>query len=223
MMKFRTHSSRADRAGAAGFSLIEVVLAIGIFLVTILALVGLLGPTLKSVDEVEQTDEVASVVNTLNAFLQKSPEIAVAGQTKFQTIYEAVASGNFATVFIFKSYRTASGTGSFLQVGFWDQDKETNNANALLINTDFSNAAGKIYRVVLTASSVLPLAQRSAARNANGVYTLKNPYVSYLEGSLAMEVRIFAEEPGPSFNPTTNMADLAKRDSAFTYDTAIVR
>ena len=60
-----------------GFSLIEVVLAIGIFLVTVLALVGLLGPTLQSVDEVEKTDEIASVVNTVNAFLQSSPDIAV--------------------------------------------------------------------------------------------------------------------------------------------------
>ena len=34
-----------------GFSLIEVVLAIGIFLVTVLVLVGMLGPTLESVEE----------------------------------------------------------------------------------------------------------------------------------------------------------------------------
>ncbi len=70
-----------------GFSLIEVVLAIGIFLVTVLALVGLLGPTLQSVDEVEKTDEIASVVNTVNAFLQSSPDIAVGSQSKFETIY----------------------------------------------------------------------------------------------------------------------------------------
>ena len=76
----------------AGFSLIEVVLAIGIFLVTVLALVGLLGPTLQSVDEVEKTDEVSSIVNTLNAFLQSSPEIAP-GASKFDAIYNAVADG----------------------------------------------------------------------------------------------------------------------------------
>jgi len=67
-------NSKSSRRG--GFSLIEVVLAIGIFLVTVLALVGLLGPTLQSVDEVEKTDEISSVVNTVNAFLQSSPNIA---------------------------------------------------------------------------------------------------------------------------------------------------
>ena len=71
-----------------GFSLIEVVLAIGIFLVTVLALVGLLGPTLQSVDEVEKTDEVSSIVNTMNAFLQNSPEIAP-GASRFNAIYNA--------------------------------------------------------------------------------------------------------------------------------------
>ncbi len=74
-----------------GFSLIEVVLAIGIFLVTVLALVGLLGPTLQSVDEVEKTDEVSSIVNTLNAFLQSSPEIAP-GASRFDAIYNLARS-----------------------------------------------------------------------------------------------------------------------------------
>ena len=77
-----------------GFSLIEVVLAIGIFLVTVLALVGLLGPTLQSVDEVEKTDEIASVVNTVNAFLQSSPDIAVDSQSKFETIYDAISNNS---------------------------------------------------------------------------------------------------------------------------------
>ena len=57
------------------FSLIEVVLAMGIFLMTVLAMVGLLGPALKSVSTVKQTDEVASVVDSVNAFLNTSPYI----------------------------------------------------------------------------------------------------------------------------------------------------
>ena len=100
-----------------GFSLVEVVLAIGIFLVTVLALVGLLGPTLQSVDEVEKTDEVSSIVNTVNAFLQSSPEIAP-GASKFDAIYEAVASGNFATMFVFRQYVDSTGNDIQIKVGF---------------------------------------------------------------------------------------------------------
>ena len=91
-----------------GFSLIEVVLAIGIFLVTVLALVGLLGPTLQSVDEVEKTDEIASVVNTVNAFLQNSPAIATETDSKFNTIFNAVANDGYATIFVFRSYKDST-------------------------------------------------------------------------------------------------------------------
>ena len=105
----------------AGFSLIEVVLAIGIFLVTVLALVGLLGPTLQSVDEVEKTDEVSSIVNTLNAFLQSSPDIALVS-SKFDSIYNAVADGGEATVYIYRWYEdSVDDQGSpiiKLEVGF---------------------------------------------------------------------------------------------------------
>ena len=86
-----------------GFSLIEVVLAIGIFLVTVLALVGLLGPTLQSVDEVEKTDEIASVVNTVNSFLQSSPDIALSGQSKFETIYKELREEGKIKAFVFRA------------------------------------------------------------------------------------------------------------------------
>ncbi len=76
-----------------------MVLAIGIFLVTVLALVGLLGPTLQSVDEVEKTDEVSSIVNTINAFLQNSPEIAP-GASRFNAIYNACAIERFCGDFL---------------------------------------------------------------------------------------------------------------------------
>jgi len=50
---------------------------------------------------------------------------------------------------------------------------------------------------------------------------LKNPIADYLEGSLAMEVRIFAEEPSLSFKINNNIR--ANIEPIFTYNTAIVR
>ncbi|HBM85619.1 MAG TPA: hypothetical protein DD423_02325, partial [Opitutae bacterium] len=97
-----TKQTKLTRLRDEGFSLIEVIMAMGIFLVTVLALVGLLGPTLKSIDEIEKTDEVASIVNTINAFLQNSPDIAATG-SKFDAIYNAV-SQDFATLLIFRAY-----------------------------------------------------------------------------------------------------------------------
>ena len=117
-----THNLSQYPTGARseyGFSLIEVVLAIGIFLVTVLALVGLLGPTLQSVDEVEKTDEIASVVNTVNAFLQSSPDIAVSGQSKFETIYKELREDGKIKAFVFRAYDSNDDIN--LVVGF-DED-----------------------------------------------------------------------------------------------------
>ena len=122
-----------------GFSLIEVVLAIGIFLVTVLALVGMLGPTLQSVDEVEKTDEIASVVNTVNAFLQSSPDIVNSSSSvsKFDAIYNAVKSNDYATVLVFRSYEDSNSTDIELTVGFLGE------TDALLFASDFANTQNR--------------------------------------------------------------------------------
>lgn len=205
------------------FTLVEVVLALGIFLVTVLALVGLLGPTLKSVSDVEDSDEVISVVNTLNAFLQNSPEIAGnTGDTKFQAIYEAVANDGFATVFVFKAYQDQTSDVVGIEIGF---DTET---QATVTAADFNLAAGQIYRVVLTPSSVIPVDHRSDNGPGNYPrYTLNKTYDTYPEGYFAMEARIFARDADMlavnGAMPTPALADLNQEEPIFSYNTAIVR
>jgi hypothetical protein len=209
-----------------GFSLIEVVLAIGIFLVTVLAMVGLLGPTLQSVDEVEKTDEIASVVNTVNAFLQSSPHIAVDGQSKFETIYKELRTDGSITAFVFRAYDNNDDVS--LMVGFGDKFEVGEVDKARVLGADIQIdtnviAAGPVYRVFLTASSVTPLDHRTGARDGNGVFTLSKDFSEYPEGYLAMEVRIFAEEPGATFSYEKLLRDVANLEPLFTYNTAIVR
>ena len=236
MTSVKQHSTRC-----LGFSLIEVVLAIGIFMVTVLALVGLLGPTLKSVDEVEQTDAIASVVNSLNAFLQQSPEIAP-GASKFDAIFNAVANNGHATIFVFQAYLNEDSTNTKLKIGFLN---ESVGDNALIEDSDFKKnsavyVAGPIYRVVLTPSSVLPAVYlmpngNTAERNpTTKVYELtvdspdppsgSNPN-GYPEGYFAMEVRIFAEEYSEDYisNLDSNLTTLADAEPIFTYNAAVVR
>ena len=211
-----------------GFSLIEVVLAIGIFLVTVLALVGLLGPTLQSVDEVEKTDEIASVVNTVNAFLQSSPDIAVGGQSKFETIYKELNSDGFITAFVFRAYDNNDDVS--LVVGFNDKFEVGNEDKARVLATNIRTdtnviAAGPVYRVFLTASSVTPVdhLKDGGIRDGNGVLYLGKNFLNYPEGYLAMEVRIFAEDPSLTFNYNKLLRDVADVEPLFTYNTAIVR
>ena len=211
-----------------GFSLIEVVLAIGIFLVTVLALVGLLGPTLQSVDEVEKVDEVSSVVNTINTFLQSSPDIAVNGQSKFETIYKELRTNGFITVFVFRAYNIDDTVS--LKVGFSDEFTVGETAKARVVASDIRMgadvvAAGPVYRALLTASSVTPVEhlKDGRVRDGNGVLYLGENFLQYPEGYLAMEVRIFAEDPGGAFIYNKLLRDVAKSEPLFTYNTAIVR
>lgn len=238
--------SVADVSGRRGFSLIEVILALGIFLVTIMALVGLLGPTLKSVDDVEKIDEIVSVVNSVEAFLQSSPDIETRTSsppvTKFDAIFGAVADNGYATIFVFRQYLDATSTEVRLVLGF-DALDTTVNAAARLDASDFANAAGPVFRVVLTPSPVIPeegddltdpeaapIPYRSSARDgATGVYTLSVPLSQYAEGYFAMEARIFPEDPpAPGAeatfnNPPPTLAELAERTPLLTYNTAIIR
>ena len=207
---------------SSGFSLIEVVLAIGIFLVTVLALVGLLGPTLRSIDEVEKTDEVASIVNTINAFLQNSYDIAP-GASKFDAIYNAV-SQDHATLLLFRAYDANDMIS--LKIGFV---AETNAAAQVSVADIYSGsnilAAGTIYRAVLTPSSVNPTAEMTDAGVGNFPRYKMNASTpaAYPEGSFAMEVRIFAEDPSLNFNVVSNLNTLSTEEPIFTYNTAIVR
>ena len=214
-----------------GFSLIEVVLAIGIFLVTVLALVGLLGPTLQSVDEVEKVDEVSSVVNTINTFLQSSPNIAFSGQSKFETIYKELRTDGFITAFVFRAYDSNDYVS--LVVGFSEEfevdqeDKEKAQVAASDIRTGADViAAGPVYRVILTASSVTPEAELTSTTRDNegeGFLYLSKNFDQYPEGYLAMEVRIFAESPDSKFTYNKGLSDVANFEPLFTYNTAVVR
>ena len=209
-----------------GFSLIEVVLAIGIFLVTVLALVGLLGPTLQSVDEVEKTDEIASVVNTVNSFLQSSPDIALSGQSKFETIYKELREEGKIKAFVFRAYDSNDNVS--LVVGF-DEDFEVGNVDkARVLATDIRTdanviAAGPVYRVFLTASSVTPEDHRTVTRDGNGAFYLSKNFAQYPEGYLAMEVRIFAEDPGTTFVYESSLQKVKDLEPLFTYNMAVVR
>ena len=221
-----------------GFSLIEVVLAIGIFLVTVLALVGLLGPTLKSVDDVEKSDEVSSVVNTVNAFLQSSPDIAPTG-SKFDAIYKAVADDGIATIIVYRWFDDATTTADGppavqIEVGFADTEGGTIDPRAVVNNgnANFQDAAGPIYRVVLSASSVTPedSLDPKTRNTTTGIFTLavEDPSV-YPEGYLAMEVRIFAREvdmqavQSGDLPADPTLEQLNDEEPLFTYNTAIVR
>lgn len=77
----RIASSFSIRSGVnrQGFSLVEVVLAIGVLAVAITALLGLLGPTLMAVKNVVDTNKATASMGSIDSFIQD--------QTPFNTVY----------------------------------------------------------------------------------------------------------------------------------------
>lgn len=55
-----------------GFSLVEVVVAVGIFALAIVGVIGLLSPTSKAVADVADSDAAARAINAIQAGLQQS-------------------------------------------------------------------------------------------------------------------------------------------------------
>lgn len=56
----------------AAFSLVEVVVAVGIFAISIVAVIGLLAPTSKNVAAVRDTDDSSRVVSAIQSKLQET-------------------------------------------------------------------------------------------------------------------------------------------------------
>ncbi len=81
------------------FSLVEVVVAVGIFAVSILGVIGLLAPTSKAINEVRDADDATRVVGAIQAQLQTLASTpagftAVQNALKATVTYTYVASRN---------------------------------------------------------------------------------------------------------------------------------
>jgi prepilin-type N-terminal cleavage/methylation domain-containing protein len=75
----------AKRSGRSAFSLIEVVVAIGIFAVGMVAIIGLFSPIARSVTSSGDAEAAARVADALRLKLQSMPVATVAGLLKGST------------------------------------------------------------------------------------------------------------------------------------------
>ena len=144
------------KKNSIGFSLIETVLSISIFLVIILVLLAMIGPVLSSLDEVKESDEISSIIESLNSFLQAKTSLAENG-SNFDLIYEAVKSRGYATVYIYRSFVSENSPNVQLSIGFSEAETTTSirmERNAKIYG--FKDAAGPIYRAIITNGPQMP-------------------------------------------------------------------
>lgn len=181
-----------------GFSLIEIVLAVGIVSIALLAIFGLFGTALRSNAETLSQHEVLGVTRSLSDFLH-----ATNGGAGFSNVFSWIKTPAAAP----EIYSFATTNGAF--------------TNGLGNDAAFSAAAGqrpgRLFRMEISLSPNMPI------RNFSGNVTAA-PAVSDLpadpaaytnEAVLALQVRAFSV---PSVG-----AALTNLQPVFTYDTAIRR
>lgn len=162
------------RARNVGFSLMEVILAIGVLSLAILALLGLFAPTMTSVKNVIDRNEATGIMTKVNAFLQTNDPNAGAGgriNVNFGNVVNWANAGH--VLYAWNSQEIDAGTGALgpnqLQIA----------ADTNLLSTDFRD--GKI------ESSVFIIVL-SRARFGNFNYPYGN---ANTEGYVPMTVSIY--------------------------------
>jgi uncharacterized protein (TIGR02598 family) len=85
--KFSSKNSNSFKAFRAAFSLVEVVVAVGIFALAIVGVIGLLAPTSKNIADVSDSDSASRVITAIQSQLQAAGffnvRTALAGTTYY--------------------------------------------------------------------------------------------------------------------------------------------
>ncbi|HSI07442.1 MAG: prepilin-type N-terminal cleavage/methylation domain-containing protein [Rariglobus sp.] len=120
-----------------GFSLVEVVVAVGIFALAIVGVIGLLGPTTRSVVDVSDSDAATRVVSTIQSALQQRVASSSTGFTTLGSVLQVGATPSY-DFYATKDGRLVGRATDFSAAGLTDSDKFFE--FALLRNTSLSGA-----------------------------------------------------------------------------------
>lgn len=207
-----------------GFTFVETIFSISIFLVIIVVLLAIIGPVLSSLDKVKESDEVSSIVESLNSFLQAKTSLALNG-SNFDLIYEAVKSKGYATIYIYRSFVSDNSANVQLSIGF--SKKETTSTIRMGRNAkiyDFKNAAGPIYRAILTNGPHMPKQYyRDRGMTFKPRYYLTKNRAAFENNYLSLEVALFSNDQEPDYIDSVQLREILKRKPIVTYFTVINR
>lgn len=107
-----SESKTAERS--SGFSLVEVVVAVGIFAVAIVGVIGLLAPTTQSISNVSDSDSASRVITAIQSGLQ---------QGGYNTVKNALNAGSATKFYATKSGDKVGDAAVFSAASLKDQDK----------------------------------------------------------------------------------------------------
>ncbi len=222
--KTRDRNALAAINAASGFSLIEVVLAVGIVAFAVIAIIALFGSSLESGRQVTDEDEALGIVRALPAYLQTQ---------SFATVYgwilaSSSASVSTATLYAFNIVPAPllSGTqyGDAAQMAII----YSNTSSALTTgSTSYLNRAGRLFAINLALSPNMPIHLTGTSTTVTVQPTtsqlaqyapLVNGSTNYGESVLPIRATIYSVPAIPLNNQVP-----ANDYPVFTYDTAVSR
>lgn len=177
---------------AKGFSLVEVVLAIGIFALAVVALLGLLGPTLESVRAVREQNKATAIISKVNTFLQTyEPSLGDPTETRsrFNYFYEELVDD-----------------GEIILLGWFDEDRPEGHVIDFAVNAIQDDSInhitdGVIFKIILTPSRFY---EKYSEYYSGGDIALPKAVENYPEGFLAFSVAVYTgpvPEPESTVDP----------------------
>lgn len=206
-----------------GLSLVEVIIAIGVFAFAMVTLIGLLGKTLTSISDSLSSEESAAVISKVETFMQSydfDPSV-----TRFEEVYAELSSNGYIQLFVYTDI-----DGNTVLV---EGSQSTQIDSAMTNGAIGDNVDGALYLALVTPSLSNPQNTVAASPSAlpspfDGVFghSLIPAYASFTLGYLVMDVRIYqydAPAPGQAIatlvtsNPPTQAGELVKFRSVLNF------
>lgn len=195
-----------NMATRKGFTLVEVILAVGVVAMAILALVGLLGTTFQQVQDVVQTNQAIGVVTKVNAALD-NPQV-VGGEkipnadtaTAFDAVYDLVKSATNdqpVTLYYFDKEIDFTNLGKHTGVPVVYRASNDNFTQTMYHD---QSGAGAVFRVEIRISKLLEnqriFLDENTYEATDAVYTSGSlPDVSsYALAYLPLELKIYPHD-----------------------------
>ncbi|MDR1818332.1 MAG: hypothetical protein LBR07_09255 [Puniceicoccales bacterium] len=204
---------RAATGGAAGgFTLVEVILAVGILAIAILTLAGLVGSVFQQVESVVRTNRALAAVNAINTALEtpeliagtKLPKVDDPNTAKFDVVYtllrDAVGTKRVNLFFFSRRLPDAAGTG----YTFVDCVYNTNGETLTKSRYDEMKGYGPVFRVEMGIARMLENQRieldQTTARPKDTKYKVDEPLPGtageYALAFLPLYLEIFPYTPG---------------------------
>ncbi len=148
MMVRRHHTSKA------GFSLIEVVIALGIFAFCIVAIVGLLPVGMNSVRSVSNENNAIHIASSIEGIWQVAPTNSKITITNFITnlLVTNASTGNYSTNYFFNEFgEQVDSVGASVKMNYTVRTNPVPMTNAYSVNMTFSwppNSTSTNYQTV---------------------------------------------------------------------------